>query len=214
MLSLFTPHRPLRPEMTETLLSNEAVIRLGFFFGFLVLMAAWEAATPCRERTQARALRWTSNLGIVVMNTLLVRLLFPVLPVALALIAASLLNSVSVISGLSGLYHLYCTHTTALRGFRLGARCACLREAEAPLRRRQAVVPTHHKRRATTSESLATPPFRVAFPIPSGRRKGLPVGRHRLRTPPCRGNGKSDRMSTIKMIQATGVSRISPMGVD
>ena len=73
--------------MTETLLSNEAAIRLGFFFGVLVLMAAWEAATPRRERTQTRALRWTSNLGIVVVNTLLVRLLFPVLPVALALIA-------------------------------------------------------------------------------------------------------------------------------
>ena len=73
--------------MTETLLSNEAAIRLGFFFGVLVLMAAWEAATPRRERSQTRALRWTSNLGIVVVNTLLVRLLFPVLPVALALMA-------------------------------------------------------------------------------------------------------------------------------
>ena len=73
--------------MTETLLGNEAAVRLGFFFGVLVLMAAWEAATPRRERTQTRALRWTSNLGIVVVNTLLVRLLFPVLPVALALIA-------------------------------------------------------------------------------------------------------------------------------
>ena len=45
--------------MTETLLSNEAAIRLGFFFGVLVVMAAWEAATPRRERTQTRALRWT-----------------------------------------------------------------------------------------------------------------------------------------------------------
>ena len=73
--------------MTETLLSNEAAIRLGFFFGVLVLVAAWEVVTPRRGRTQTRALRWTSNLGIVVVNTLLVRLLFPVLPVALALIA-------------------------------------------------------------------------------------------------------------------------------
>ncbi len=73
--------------MTETLLSYEAAIRLGFFFGVLVLMAAWEAATPRRQRTQTRALRWTSNLGIVVVNTVAVRLLFPILPVALALIA-------------------------------------------------------------------------------------------------------------------------------
>ena len=34
--------------MSETLLSNEAVIRLGFFFGVFALMAAWETAAPRR----------------------------------------------------------------------------------------------------------------------------------------------------------------------
>ncbi len=56
----------------------------------------------------------------------------------------------------SGLYQLNCTHTTALRGFRLGAR--------------RAVVCIHHKRRATTCGSLATPPFGSHFPSPRGSR--------------------------------------------
>ncbi len=73
--------------MTETLLSHEAAIRLGFFFGILVVMAAWEGLTPRRPRTQTRALRWSGNLGIVVVNTVIVRLLFPVLPVAVAFFA-------------------------------------------------------------------------------------------------------------------------------
>ncbi len=56
----------------------------------------------------------------------------------------------------SGLYQLNCTHTTALRGFRLEAR--------------RAVVCMHHKRCATTSGSLATPPFGSHFPSPRGSR--------------------------------------------
>ncbi len=39
--------------------------------------------------------------------------------------------------------------------------------------------------------------LRVAFPVPSGRREGLPMAPHRLRLPSCRGNGKSDRMGAI-----------------
>ncbi len=54
----------------------------------------------------------------------------------------------------SGLYQLYCTHTTALRGFRLGAR--------------RAVMLEHHKRSATTYGGLATPPFGSLFPSPRG----------------------------------------------
>ncbi len=73
--------------MTETLLGNEAAIRLGFFFGVLVVMASWEWLKPRRPRTETRVLRWSGNLGIVVVNTVIVRLLFPVLPVAVAFTA-------------------------------------------------------------------------------------------------------------------------------
>ena len=74
--------------MTELLLANEALIRIAFFLGILVAMAAWEVAAPRRRREIPRVLRWTNNLGVVVVDTILVRLTFPIAAVGLALIAA------------------------------------------------------------------------------------------------------------------------------
>jgi sterol desaturase/sphingolipid hydroxylase (fatty acid hydroxylase superfamily) len=65
-------------------MSNELIIRLVFFLGILGLVAVWEARAPCRRRRLARWLRWPSNLGIVALNTALVRLSFPISAVALA----------------------------------------------------------------------------------------------------------------------------------
>ena len=67
---------------------DETTIRLGCFVGVLVTMMAWEAAAPRRPRGHPRAARWTANLGIVVLDTVLVRLLFPLAPVAVAAVAA------------------------------------------------------------------------------------------------------------------------------
>ena len=74
--------------MTETLLSIEVSIRLGFFFGVSAAMAAWELAAPRRRLTQSKAVRWYSNLGIVVLNTVVARIVFPLAPVAVAIVAA------------------------------------------------------------------------------------------------------------------------------
>ena len=74
--------------MTETLLSNEVSIRLGFFFGVFAMMAAWELAAPRRQLRQSKAVRWYANLGIVVLNTVLARIVFPLAPVAVAIVAA------------------------------------------------------------------------------------------------------------------------------
>ena len=41
-------------------------------------MALWELRAPRRALTVSKALRWGSNLGLVVLNTVLLRLLFPV----------------------------------------------------------------------------------------------------------------------------------------
>lgn len=71
--------------MADAILANEAAIRLGVFLGIFALMAVLEAIAPRRARTHPRSLRWLGNLGVVVLNTLLVRLLFPVAAVALAL---------------------------------------------------------------------------------------------------------------------------------
>jgi len=73
--------------MTDPLLANEPLIRMGMFLGILMAMALWEVAAPRRRREIPRLLRWSSNLGIVALDTLLVRLLFPVVAVGLAVVA-------------------------------------------------------------------------------------------------------------------------------
>ncbi len=89
----------------ETLLSNEVPIRLGFFFGVFAVMAAWELAAPRRALTQSKAVRWYSNLGIVVLNTVLARIVFPMAPVAVAVVAAEqgwgVFNIANVSSGVA-----------------------------------------------------------------------------------------------------------------
>jgi len=66
-------------------MENEAVIRLGFFFGVLIVMAIWELLWPRRVLTMSKLTRWCSNLGIVLLDTVLLRVLFPVLATGLAL---------------------------------------------------------------------------------------------------------------------------------
>ena len=73
--------------MADFILSNEPVIRLGFFIGIFALMACWEVLAPRRKPLYGRLRRWPSNLGIVVLNTLLLRLLFPAAAVGAALLA-------------------------------------------------------------------------------------------------------------------------------
>src|SRR3990167_8783556 len=70
--------------MTEFILHNEVAIRLGFFIGVLTVMALWEILAPRRALTTSKSWRWVSNLGIVFLNSILLRLLFPVAAVGLA----------------------------------------------------------------------------------------------------------------------------------
>jgi len=49
-------------------------------------MAVWEGLAPRRGEPNLRAARWPSNIGIVVLNTFLVRLVFPTSAVGLALV--------------------------------------------------------------------------------------------------------------------------------
>ena len=71
--------------MNNFILEHEPLIRFCFFFGILILMAAWELVAPRRPLTTPKASRWLSNLGIVVMDTLAVRLILSVQAVGLAL---------------------------------------------------------------------------------------------------------------------------------
>lgn len=74
--------------MTEIFLTNEPLIRIGLFLGILSIMALWEVASPRRRREVPRLIRWSSNFGVVVIDTLLVRLTFPVVAVGMATLAA------------------------------------------------------------------------------------------------------------------------------
>jgi sterol desaturase/sphingolipid hydroxylase (fatty acid hydroxylase superfamily) len=73
--------------MSELLLGNEPAIRLFAFASIFAVMAAWEIAAPRRDQRIGRGTRWPSNLGVVVLDTILVRLLFPTTAVGLALVA-------------------------------------------------------------------------------------------------------------------------------
>lgn len=73
--------------MTDLILADEPLIRMAFFLGILLAMALWEVAAPRRRQEIPRLSRWSNNLGVVVIDTLLVRLMFPIAAVGLAVIA-------------------------------------------------------------------------------------------------------------------------------
>lgn len=70
--------------VSEIITSNEVSIRLGFFVGTFVIVALWELLAPKRALTVSKAIRWLNNISIVVLNTILLRLLFPAAAVGVA----------------------------------------------------------------------------------------------------------------------------------
>lgn len=72
----------------DYIIDQEPLIRMAIFFGILFVMAAWELAAPRRRVEIPRLVRWSNNLGLVVLDALLVRLAFPVVAVSLAVIAS------------------------------------------------------------------------------------------------------------------------------
>ena len=71
--------------MQELVLGHEQTLRLSAFLGVLIAMALWELASPRRRLEVPRVLRWSNNLLLVGLDTVIVRLAFPVLAVGLAL---------------------------------------------------------------------------------------------------------------------------------
>lgn len=87
-------------EFDAFLLGHEPWVRLSAFAGVLAAMAVWETLVPRRRRAIPRARRWPGNLGIVVIDTLVLRVAFPTAAVGLALLAEAqgwgLLNTVTL----------------------------------------------------------------------------------------------------------------------
>lgn len=71
--------------MTDFFLNNEPVTRMSVFLGVLVVMALWEIWSPRRRIEIPRVLRWSNNLALVVIDTFVVRLVFPLAAVGLAI---------------------------------------------------------------------------------------------------------------------------------
>lgn len=71
-------------------MDGEATLRLTVFLSVFALMAIWEWRAPRRPRAIGRERRWTTNLGLVVIDTIVVRLLFPAAAVGAALDAGAM----------------------------------------------------------------------------------------------------------------------------
>lgn len=56
---------------------TDAGVRLSAFAAMFAVMATWEVIAPRRVRSLPRRARWPHNLGLAALNTLLLRILFP-----------------------------------------------------------------------------------------------------------------------------------------
>lgn len=75
--------------MLTALAEHQTAIRLSAFGGVFAAMALWELIAPRRALNLSRWQRWPNNIGIVVLNSVLVRFLIPTAAVGIALTAES-----------------------------------------------------------------------------------------------------------------------------
>jgi sterol desaturase/sphingolipid hydroxylase (fatty acid hydroxylase superfamily) len=87
-------------KMNILIIENEPIIRLSCFLGMFLVLALAELVAPRRRLSTSKSTRWFANIGIVVINTAVLRLLFPVAAVGMALVAAQknwgLFNNIAV----------------------------------------------------------------------------------------------------------------------
>ena len=75
--------------LVDLITQHEMAIRLSFFFGILLIMALWELVAPRRQLKVSKLMRWTNNLGLVFLNSIVLRLLFPAAAVGVAIFVES-----------------------------------------------------------------------------------------------------------------------------
>jgi len=69
------------------ILANEAGLRMGVFLGLLLLFLSLELLFARRDLQQFRRQRWVTNLGLVFIDSLVLRVLFPIMAVGVAVMA-------------------------------------------------------------------------------------------------------------------------------
>jgi sterol desaturase/sphingolipid hydroxylase (fatty acid hydroxylase superfamily) len=76
----------------------ETLVRVGAFFAVFAAVAAWEALAPRRRQAHGRRARWPHNLGLLLADVVLLRLVAPGAAIAVSLAAEAggwgLLNAV------------------------------------------------------------------------------------------------------------------------
>lgn len=70
--------------MPAFLVEHEALVRLAAFTLAFGLVAAWELAAPRRALSVRRRIRWTGNFALAVLNSVVLRLVFPAAAVGVA----------------------------------------------------------------------------------------------------------------------------------
>ena len=86
--------------MESWLLQNESNLRLTAFVVVFFAIAIWEWLSPKRKRLKSLTTRWINNLSLMIINTLLIRVFFPMAAVGIALIISDqqigLLNIIEI----------------------------------------------------------------------------------------------------------------------
>ena len=84
----------------QTMVENETVIRIMAFVGVFVLVAGWEAVSPRRRSELTRHDRWPHNLGLLLVDILVLRFLAPGTAIAVSFAAHAggwgLLNTIAL----------------------------------------------------------------------------------------------------------------------
>ncbi len=74
-------------DLSQSILAGEPALRLGSFAVALAAVGCGELLRPRRTLVASKKVRWFNNLAITLMNAFCIRLIFPLLPVGLALMA-------------------------------------------------------------------------------------------------------------------------------
>ena len=69
---------------SQWLIDHEPVVRSACFFSILIVMMLWEVLSPKRPRKYSRLLRWSQNIGLVFVNSFLIRLVLPLATIGVA----------------------------------------------------------------------------------------------------------------------------------
>ncbi|NNC36525.1 MAG: sterol desaturase family protein [Acidimicrobiales bacterium] len=75
--------------MTDFFVEYESQLRLGIFVGVLLTMMTLEFLFPRKKRSKTRLRRWTTNLLIILVDNVVIRLVFPIVAVGTALLATT-----------------------------------------------------------------------------------------------------------------------------